>query len=220
MEIARSQSERGEVVLRRRESDDALELRVNGVFVMDTRETSTERALATASLAALDSDAGGLTVLIGGLGLGFTLAQVLADPRVGRVVVAEIEPDVVRWHRDGVVPDTVHAVRDPRTDISVDDVRRVVDSQPPGSLDLLLLDVDNGPGYLVYDDNADVYAEGFLYTCRSRIRRGGLVAVWSSAASPELVSVMRVVFGGCEELSLPVSLGTRATSYHLLLGRV
>jgi spermidine synthase len=219
MEIARSQSDRGEVVLRRRESDSALELRVNGVFVMDTAETSSERSLAAAALAMLDADQRDLTVLIGGLGLGFTLAAVLADARVGRVTVAEIEPDLVAWHRSGLIPETVDAVRDPRTDLQVDDVRHVVASQPPASIDLVLLDVDNGPGYLVYDDNAPVYRAEFLQTCRDRTRPGGVVAVWSSAAAPELVRTLRSVFGTCEELALPVTLGTRDTSYHVLIGR-
>lgn len=221
MQIARSESERGELVLSRRESDDALELRVNGVFVMDTVETSSERALAAAALAALDPGRTGLTVLVGGLGLGFTLAAVLADPRVRRVVVAEIEPQLVAWHRAGLVPETSDAVQDPRTQLRVDDVRRVVADQPLASLDLLLLDVDNGPGYLVYDANAAVYRGASLETCRDRIRPGGLVAVWCSAASPELVATMQGVFADCEEIVLPVTtLGTRPTTYHVLLGRV
>ena len=83
-------SERGEVVLRRREHDGALELRVNGVFVMDTIETSSERELARATLAAVDPATDALEVLVGGLGLGFTLAEVLTDPRVARVLVVEI----------------------------------------------------------------------------------------------------------------------------------
>jgi spermidine synthase len=219
MEVARSQSDRGEVVLRRRESDSALELRVNGVFVMDTAETSSERSLAAATLAMLEPDRRDLTVLIGGLGLGFTLAAVLADARVGRVIVAEIEPDLVAWHRSGLVAETVGAVRDPRTELEVDDVRRVVASQVHASLDVLLLDVDNGPDYLVYDDNASVYRAEFLETCRHRTRPGGVVAVWSSSAAPELVAALRSAFGACEELALPVALGTRDTTYHVLVGR-
>ena len=90
-------------MLRRRAYDGALELRVNGVFVMDTRETGTERLLAELSLADLPANRG-LKVLVGGLGLGFTLAAVLRDERVGTVIVAEIEPSLVGWHEQGIVP--------------------------------------------------------------------------------------------------------------------
>jgi spermidine synthase len=96
----------------------------------------------------------------------------------------------------------------------------VVASQAAASLDLVLLDVDNGPGYLVYDDNASLYRTEFLKTCHDRTRPGGVVAVWSSAQAAELVDVMRAVFGECEELTVPVLLGTRETTYHVLTGRV
>src|SRR4051812_30719588 len=107
VEVARARSDRGEVVLRRRYDPDApeapvdLELRVNGVFVMDTLETTTETELARAALQQVDSPR---CVLLGGLGLGFTVREVLADHRVEHVVVAEIEDALVQWFRDGTIP--------------------------------------------------------------------------------------------------------------------
>src|SRR4051812_4530482 len=95
--IARAESSRGEVVLRRRERDGALELRVNGVFVMDDQETSTERALASLALDAATGNGPqnrdrhrALRVLVGGLGLGYTLAAFLESPDVASILVAEI----------------------------------------------------------------------------------------------------------------------------------
>ena len=218
MEIARSVSERGEVVLRRREEDGALELRVNGVFVMDTAETASERALAQAMLATLAPDRNLLTVFVGGLGLGFTLAEVLADSRVANVLVAEIEPELVAWHRRGLVPPTAAVLKDPRVEVAVGDVRHVLAAQPPGSLDLVLLDVDNGPGYLVYDDNAAVYEAAFLQTCHAALTAGGVMAVWSAAEAPALESEMREIFHRVDELAVPVTLGKRETTYHVLAG--
>src|SRR5688572_16190242 len=104
VEIARAESERGEVVLRRHTSGlgaDVIELRVNGVFVMDTHETGTEIELAAA---ALDLVPNPRDVVVGGLGLGFTTQRVLADSRVERVVVVEIEEALVGWMRDGTIP--------------------------------------------------------------------------------------------------------------------
>ncbi len=217
--VASSVSERGEVVLRRRRVDDALELRVNGVFVMDTRETSTERLLAKSTLDAVAPTAGrGLSTLIGGLGLGFTLAEVLADGRVDRVTVGEIEPCLVAWHRDGVVTANLGVVTDPRVQVEVGDVRDVVARQPRGSIDVVLLDVDNGPGFLVYDDNAAVYRAEFLRICRDATRPRGITAIWSCAASAALARTMQAVFGRVDEVVVPVRLGRRQTTYHLFLG--
>jgi spermidine synthase len=214
-------SERGEVVLRRRVDDSALELRVNGVFVMDDRETSTERLLARTTVEALAAGSAGRQrwrVVVGGLGLGYTLAEVLAEPRVASVLVAEIEPDLVAWHRGGLVPGSplVGAAGD-RVELVVGDVRDVVAGLPPRSVDLILVDVDNGPDFLVYDANAAVYQSQFLTACRDALAPDGLVAVWSADSSPALTTTLEAVFGSTQELVLPVTLQTRHTTYHLFL---
>ncbi|MEV6226406.1 hypothetical protein AB0L88_00765 [Saccharopolyspora shandongensis] len=213
-QVARNDSERGELVLLRREG--VLELRVNGVFVMDTVHTETERLLAGATLrAAARTD----RVLVGGLGLGFTLREVLADPRVREAHVVEIEPDLIDWHRRGLVPETADAIRDDRVVFRVGDVAEVLDAQPPGSFDVLLLDVDNGPDFLVYDGNSALYRADFLVRCREKLTPAGIVAIWSADASPDLSAAMHEVFGNCEEIPIPVTLGQQETTYHLFLGR-
>lgn len=208
-----AESERGEVVLFRRERDGALELRVNGVFVMDTVHTDTERLLATATLA----ETGGGRVLIGGLGLGFTLAEALADSRVTAVHVVELEPAVVEWNREGLVPATDSALHDPRVRVVVGDLVDVLGEVE--KVDVILLDVDNGPGYLVHDRNASVYRDGFLGACREQLTPGGHLAVWSASAAPELAAALRRVFGEHREIALPVVLDTTETTFHLYLAR-
>ncbi len=154
-------------------------------------------------------------MLVGGLGLGFTLAEVLASPRVVSVVVAEIEAAVLEWHGAGLVPGS--PVHDERVTVEVADVRDVVRALAPGAVDLILLDVDNGPGFLVYDDNAAVYGTVFLESCRDALVPGGVLAVWSADHSPDLVEALDSVFGSSVEHALPVTLGTRHTTYHLFL---
>jgi spermidine synthase len=213
--VARAQTDRGEIVLRHRPVDGALELRVNGVFVMDDHETTTERLLARMALlglAAGTSD-GPWRVLIGGLGLGYTLAALLDRDEVGSVLVAEIEPDLVGWHRSGLIPGS--RIADTRVDVRVADVRQVVPGLEPGSVDLILLDVDNGPGFLVYDDNADVYRAPFLIACRNALTPSGRVAVWSADTAPALTHALDAVFASSEEHAVPVTLGTRDTTYHI-----
>ena len=222
VEIARATSERGEVVLRqRRESDDpdapgAVQLRVNGVFVMDTVETTTERELARAALRRLEHPS---EVLIGGLGLGFTAHEVLADPRVDRVAVVELEDALVDWMRDGTVPHGPSYLADERLHIVVADIRSAIAEATPGSYDLVLLDVDNGPGYLVHDANAEVYESAFLARVAELVRPGGALAVWSAEASEGLATALDAAFGSVTPVAYDVDLQGRAEQYFLYLAR-
>jgi spermidine synthase len=214
-QVARAESERGEVVLLRRESG-AVELRVNGVFVMDTVETSTEQALATRALAVVDEPR---AVLVGGLGLGFTAHAVLADPRVEKVAVVEIEEALVGWMRDGTVPHGPSYLADERLTVVVADVRAAVAEATPASYDLVLLDVDNGPGYLVHDSNAEVYGATFLRRVHDLLRPGGALVVWSAAAAPELGEAVAEVFGAVVPVPFDVDLQGRAEHYWLYQAR-
>lgn len=219
--VATVDSPRGEIVLLRR-ADGTLELRVDGVFVMDTAHTESERRLAGAALEVLtgsgDVPAAGGRVLIGGLGLGFTLHEVLAEPLVNGVTVAELEPAVIDWYRRGLVPELAEDRSDPRTRLRAADVTTVLSEHASGSLDLVLLDVDNGPDYLVHTANAPVYERDFLLTCRDRLAPGGVLAIWSATHSPELEATMREVFDVLNRREIPVTLQNLRTEYHLYLG--
>ncbi len=217
MEVARAESERGELVLRRRTEDDGgstLELRANGVFVMDTRETSSERALAREALARHQTPT---TVLVGGLGLGFTLAAVLEDQRVRRVVVVEIEPALVGWLRDGTVPHGPALLADERVEVVVADVAHAIAAAGDAAYDVVLLDVDNGPGYLVHDANRALYGRHVLDETRRALRQRGLCVIWSAARDQDLDDQLREVFGDAEAAAYEVDLQGRAEHYWLHL---
>jgi spermidine synthase len=221
--IARAVTPRGELVLRRRDWDGELELRVNGVFVMDSYETATERALAVLALDSIahqhaETDDGEgpapLTVLVGGLGLGYTVAQFASSPLVSTLIVAEIEADLVAWHRAGMIPLTERLVHDSRIQLVAADIRDVVAGQPPRSVNAIVLDVDNGPGYLVYDANAPVYESPFLVSCREALVRKGIVVVWSAAQAPELAATLEQVFGSVSLHAMAVRRGDRDDHYY------
>jgi len=217
--VARAQSPRGEIVLReRREADSplGLELRVNGVFVMDTLETGSEKELAQAALAHVEQPR---AVLIGGLGLGFTAHEVLADNRVERVVVVEIEDDLVRWMRDGTVPHGPSYLADERLTVVIADVGVVMAEATAGSYDLVLLDVDNGPGQLVHEQNAAVYRVEVLRQVHDVLRTGGIVALWSAAESDPLHDALADVFGNATAIPHEVSLQGRDERFWLYLSR-
>ena len=225
VEIARAESERGELVLRERRpgpGDDAtgptsLELRANGVFVMDTVEVTTERALATAALAVVTEPR---AVLVGGLGLGFTMHEVLADSRVESCTVVEVEEALVGWMRDGTVAHGPALLADDRVSVVVADVAVAVAEARPATYDLVLLDVDNGPGYLVHDANAALYATPFLEQVRAMLRPGGAVAIWSAAEAPELDVTLAGVFTTTRVVPHDVRLQERDEQYWLYVGGV
>ncbi|MEI2820587.1 MAG: hypothetical protein V9E81_10435 [Marmoricola sp.] len=199
----------------RSRSDGALELRVNGVFVMDTVKTSSEIALATASLAHVDRPD---RVLIGGLGLGFTLQAVIADERVRRVDVVEIEdPPSLIGCKTALCLTAPALLADPRVAVIAGDVARVIETAE-ASYDLILLDTDNGPGNLVHQTNAGLYESPLLQAAAGALTHGGVLTIWSSHVAPDLASAMSEVFTTVAETSYPVVLGTRQESYWLYAG--
>lgn len=201
--------EHAEVVLRRR-TDGATELRVNGVFVMDDVETTSERVLAERAL-----ERGARDVLVGGLGLGFTVRHLLADARVRRVLVAELHPEVVEAMREGTVPGD-DLLADHRCEVAVGDVRDLVAAQAEGSFDAVLLDVDNGPDFLVHEHNRDLYGADFIARCGQVLRPGGTLAVWSMADSPALRTTLAEHLDDVSAERVPVRLQGRDEAYWVL----
>jgi spermidine synthase len=189
-----------------------LELRANGVFVMDTAEHASEQALADAALASVDRPR---RVLVGGLGLGFTLDRVLGDRRVEQVDVVEIEPALVEWMRDGTITHGPRLLADSRARIVVADIARAITEAGATTYDVMLLDVDNGPAQLVHEGNAALYDEPFLGAARDRLRPGGALVVWSAA----LADTLRTVFGNVQEQDHPVRLQDRDEHYWLYVAR-
>ncbi|HEX4471606.1 MAG TPA: hypothetical protein VH085_06535 [Nocardioides sp.] len=221
VEVARSESERGELVLRERRpgptgGPTVLELRANGVFVMDTSEHASEQALADAGLGRVTAPR---RVLVGGLGLGFTLDRVLGDRRVEHVDVVEIEPALVEWMRDGTIPHGRRLLADSRARIVVADVARAVAEAGSTAYDVVLLDVDNGPAQVVHESNAAIYDEPFLRSVRQRLKPGGALVIWSAERAPALAATLRTVFGDVEERDHEVRLQDRDEHYWLYAAR-
>ncbi|HYN29949.1 MAG TPA: hypothetical protein VES95_08780 [Dermatophilaceae bacterium] len=219
--VARACSAAGEVALRRR--GRVLELVLDGRFAMDTVDTSTEVALAAA---ALEVCADPSRVLVGGLGLGFTARAVLADRRVGRVDVVELAEPLVAWARAGLVPELADLEGGGRCRLAVADVADVLagtaaPGSPAGPWDLVLLDVDNGPGFLLREANADLYAVPGLERAAARLAPGGVLAAWSSDLAPDLLAGLREVAGrrggAVAERRLPVAREGRLLDYALYL---
>ncbi|MFF8030047.1 spermidine synthase [Streptomyces sp. NPDC016626] len=183
----------GEVVLRRH--GGLLQIIANGCFLMDTSDGRSERRLVDAALAALDAAGApggpGPHVLIGGLGVGFSLAHAAAQPRWGRITVVEREPAVIDWHRGGPLAElSARALADPRTRIVDADLVEYV-NETSDTFDALCLDIDNGPGWTVTEGNEGLYSPAGLASCARVLRPRGVLAVWSAKPSPEFEGTLR-----------------------------
>ncbi len=175
----------GEVVLRRH--GELLQIIANGCFLMDTSDGRSERLLVDAARDALGGDraAPAPHVLIGGLGVGFSLAHAAADPYWGRITVVEREPAIIDWHRNGpLAPLSAGALADPRTRIVEADLVKYV-HETCATFDALCLDIDNGPGWTVTEDNEGLYSQAGLAGCARVLRPEGVLAVWSAQPSRE-----------------------------------
>ncbi len=178
----------GEVVLRRH--GELLQIIANGCFLMDTSDGRSERLLVDAAYDALDGRPEP-AVLIGGLGVGFSLAHAAADSRWGRITVVEREPAIVEWHRSGPLSAlSAAALADPRTDIVKMDLVAFV-NETCATFDALCLDIDNGPGWTVTEGNDSLYSPAGLASCARVLRPGGVLAVWSAQPSPEFERTLR-----------------------------
>lgn len=191
---------RGELVLR--QDGDDFEIVSNGVFLMDTRNGESERRLVHA---ALSRHSAPRELLIGGLGMGFSLVEALLDQRVTHATVIEIEPAVVQWHRDHLAHLTDAALADGRTELVISDLREYLARDV--SFDAICVDVDNGPDWTVTEDNAALYGEDRTALLASRLRPDGVLTVWSAARSDAYARVLRNHFGNVEVIEVSVARG-------------
>lgn len=151
----------------------------SGKPLMSSRMHGSEEALAQfgcAHLGPVDEPC----VLVGGLGMGFTLAATLRlVPPCGTVVVAELVAGVVEWNRGPLGAEAGRPLKDARVEVAVGDVLDTLRARP-ATFDAVLLDVDNGPDAFTSVRNAALYADGGLAAIRASLRPGGVLAVWSA----------------------------------------
>jgi len=152
---------------------------VNGESLMSSRMHGSEEALATYAChqaRTLESP----EVLVGGLGMGFTLRATLdLLPEDATVVIAELLSAVVEWNRGPLGPLAEHPLRDRRVQVDLQDVANTL-RENPGRFDAILLDVDNGPTPFTSSGNGQLYNDRGLANARDALTPGGMLAVWSA----------------------------------------
>jgi spermidine synthase len=176
----------GELVLCRR--GEEMVIRVGGKDLMSSRMHGSEEELARRACAGL---AGAPRVLVGGLGLGYTLRAALdALPAGGSVTVAELVPAVVEWNRGPLAPLAGRPLDDPRVTVEIADVGAVI-RRPGKRWDAILLDVDNGPVALTRRANQALYGATGVSVAKAALRPGGVLAVWSASPEASFASRLR-----------------------------
>jgi len=181
----------GELCLYQRGAEFSIKIAGRGEL-MNSRVHGSEDALAELTCARLVNSTNP-RLLIGGLGMGFTLAaalRYLGDQ--AQVVVAELVPGVVAWNRGVLGEPAGHPLHDPRVSVYERDVARVMRSELQ-AYDAILLDVDNGPEGLTRNENDWLYGEDGLNEACSALRPGGVLAVWSAGPDQAFLQRLRKV---------------------------
>jgi spermidine synthase len=206
--LERVTSPGGELVLSRR--GEEYSIRVAGIELMNSRDHSSEDELGRATVARLTATPP--RVLIGGLGMGFTLRAALdVLPPDANVEVVEIVPDIVRWNRGVLAKLAAEPLADPRVEVIEADVAHVI-RRASGRYDAIVLDVDNGPD-AIYEGNAGLYKRNGLAAAKAALAPSGWLAVWSSFRSPTFTTWLREVGFTVELVTLKSKFRSGATHY-------
>ena len=199
--LERLEAPRGELALR--QAGDHVEIISNGTFLMDTRGGESERLLVRAAIEGRDAPA---RLLIGGLGVGFSLVEALRYPAVRQVTVVEVEPAIIGWHAGPLARYSGGALADPRVEVVCADLLAWL---PAGTdrYDAICLDIDNGPHWTVTPANAALYGDAGLDTLAKRLTPDGTLAVWSAGAVPDFERRLRTRFATVRALPVEVPRG-------------
>jgi spermidine synthase len=182
-------------------------VRVDGTVLMSNRSHVSEMALAQH---ALERTKNVRRVLVGGLGLGFTLRAVLdLIPRAACVTVCELVPAVAEWNQKHVGHLARHPLSDPRTTLELGDVSDVI-QRASHEFDAILLDVDNGPVAASSTGNHRLYSARGASACMRALRPRGVLAVWSRDRDERFARVLTVAGFGLEVLRVPANRRGRA----------
>ena len=200
--------------LRLLQRDSEFSIKVGNYELMNSRVHGSEEALATLACARI-AQRPRARVLIGGLGMGFTLAAALrALPADSEIVVAELISAVVRWNHGALAHLAGNPLNDARVQVREGDVAQIM-REAPGAYDAILLDVDNGPDGLTRKENDWLYGLAGLSVAQGALRAGGVLAVWSAADDAAFTKRLAKIGFDVEERRVRAR-GARGGSRHII----
>jgi spermidine synthase len=191
--------------------DHDFAIKINGQQLMSSRQYESELALARLGCAHLVGHEAP-RVLIGGLGMGYTLRQTLDMLGEGaKVTVSELLPDVVAWNREYFKELNGQPLEDKRTEIKLGDILPLL-SDSAGSFDAILLDIDNGPSAITDTGNNQLYTREGIEICKRALRKQGSLAVWSAEPSKEFETLLMSCNFQVRRYKVPAYTGTTKNS--------
>jgi len=240
-----AQTRLGELCLRRRlepiTATQVYEVKLGEEFLMSSLFTVAEEALADLGLAALasrDAERGseqpserafcGWSVLVGGLGLGYTGVAALRDDRVGTLTVVEALEPVIEWHQQRLLPVSETLINDARTSVVLADFFATIAAGPSESgplappYDAVLLDIDHAPDFVLHESHQGFYSVAGLQRMREFVKPAGVFALWSDNAPDEaftehLASVFTDAAAHVVSFANPLIEGTSANTVYVAL---
>ena len=205
--LARHTTETGEIQLQHRllpDGSDAFEIISDGVFLMSSQFHEGERVLAQQALTTImNHPQSARSVLVGGLGMGFTLQETL-NHAVNKVDLIEISGHVIDWNQQYFTQLNNHGLTDTRTNLIQQDLYSVLTQTKPATYAAIILDVDNGPSWLAHTQNNRLYTDEALTSWAESLVPSGIFAVWSAQPEPEFMARMTHHFHDVEEITVPV----------------
>lgn len=206
-ELAYHKTPLGELILRRRtepllQNKEVFEVKLGDEYLMSSLFTESERQLARLGLAGLEGE---LEVVVGGLGLGYTAAAALENERVRSLLVIDLFPEVIGWHRNRLVPMGAILTADNRCELRQGDffelARTGFDiSGNERKFDAVLLDIDHSPEHFLDQKNESFYGAKGLAALRQQIKPGGAFALWSNdPADAKFTKHLESVFGAAAD---------------------
>jgi len=173
----------------------------NGIFLMASYNELSEKALATLAIELLDSERHELCVLVGGLGIGYTLSAILDCDRIQIVDVVEIEEYIITWAKSFFSELNSYACSDPRVHLITMDMVDYI-FQTEKTYDAIILDVDNGPTWLALETNQRLYQKLALRKIKAMLRDGGVFIVWAAQKSQAFQERLEEVFTNTELITV------------------
>lgn len=215
--LAKADVERGELQLWEVQNAEKkeYELIINGIFIMASYNNLSSELLIRDSMKVL-TESDHVEVLIGGLGMGFTVKEACAHQNVASIDVIELLPTVVQWNKTYLTSCNQGCLEDERVHIIVDDFYNYV-QKTQKKYDIVSMDIDNGPMMLVKPSNCKVYQNPFFTKIKKVLKPGGVFALWSCNRDENMLQQLQQSFSTCREEVVQERVNEKMLPYYVYL---
>ncbi|MGI5920907.1 MAG: hypothetical protein ACOX6I_04150 [Syntrophomonadaceae bacterium] len=193
-----------------------MEMVIDGIFIMASYNHLSSELMIRKALQYIGET--NIDILVGGLGMGFTIQEACSHTNVRSIDVVEIQPAIVEWNHKELRDYNGGCLEDSRVKVIVDDFYDYV-TMTKEHYDIIAMDIDNGPMMLVKADNERVYNREFFTRVKAVMKAAGIFVIWSCNPEPELLNTARQVFAECFMEQVVEEHSGRSVPYYLYFAR-